>query len=45
MEDLKKNMTRDLDWGVEVPVEGESGKVLYVWMDAQLDISPNKTMG
>ena len=38
-------MTRDLDWGVEVPVNGEDGKVLYVWMDAQLVTSLNKTMG
>jgi len=29
-------MTRDLDWGVTVPVEGSDGKVLYVWMDAPI---------
>ncbi len=29
-------MTRDLDWGVKVPVEGADGKVLYVWFDAPL---------
>jgi methionyl-tRNA synthetase len=29
-------MTRDLDWGVPVPVEGGEGKVLYVWFDAPL---------
>ncbi|MEM8569027.1 MAG: methionine--tRNA ligase, partial [Bacteroidota bacterium] len=29
-------MTRDLDWGVPVPVEGASGKVLYVWFDAPI---------
>jgi methionyl-tRNA synthetase len=29
-------MTRDLDWGVQVPVEGADGKVLYVWFDAPL---------
>jgi methionyl-tRNA synthetase len=29
-------MTRDLDWGVPVPVEGADGKVLYVWFDAPL---------
>jgi len=29
-------MTRDLDWGVKVPVEGGDGKVLYVWMDAPI---------
>lgn len=29
-------MTRDLDWGVKVPVEGGEGKVLYVWFDAPI---------
>lgn len=29
-------MTRDLDWGVPVPVEGADGKVLYVWFDAPI---------
>ncbi|MDL2252112.1 methionine--tRNA ligase [Odoribacter sp. OttesenSCG-928-J03] len=29
-------VTRDLDWGVPVPVEGADGKVLYVWFDAPL---------
>ncbi len=29
-------MTRDLDWGVPVPVEGAGGKVLYVWLDAPI---------
>jgi len=29
-------MTRDLKWGVPVPVEGAEGKVLYVWLDAPL---------
>lgn len=29
-------MTRDLDWGVAVPVEGADGKVLYVWLDAPI---------
>ncbi len=29
-------MTRDLDWGIPVPVEGAKGKVLYVWMDAPI---------
>ena len=29
-------MTRDLDWGVKVPVAGVSGKVLYVWFDAPI---------
>ena len=29
-------VTRDLDWGVTVPVEGAEGKVLYVWFDAPI---------
>ena len=29
-------MTRDLDWGVQVPLEGAEGKVLYVWFDAPI---------
>ncbi len=29
-------MTRDLDWGVDVPVKGADGKVLYVWFDAPI---------
>ena len=29
-------VTRDLDWGVPVPVEGVEGKVLYVWFDAPI---------
>ncbi len=29
-------VTRDLDWGVPVPVEGAEGKVLYVWFDAPI---------
>lgn len=29
-------MTRDLEWGVKVPVEGGDGKVLYVWLDAPI---------
>jgi len=29
-------VTRDLSWGVEVPVEGAEGKVLYVWFDAPI---------
>jgi len=29
-------MTRDLDWGVQVPVKGADGKVLYVWFDAPI---------
>ena len=29
-------VTRDLDWGIKVPIEGEDGKVLYVWFDAPI---------
>lgn len=29
-------ITRDLDWGIKVPVEGAEGKVLYVWFDAPI---------
>ena len=29
-------MTRDLDWGVEVPLQNGKGKVLYVWFDAPI---------
>ena len=29
-------MTRDLDWGIKVPIEGNEGKVLYVWFDAPI---------
>jgi methionyl-tRNA synthetase len=29
-------MTRDLDWGVQVPLQGAEGKVLYVWFDAPI---------
>ena len=32
----ERAMTRDLDWGVQVPVEGAEGKVLYVWLDAPI---------
>lgn len=36
-------VTRDLDWGVRVPVPGVEGKVLYVWFDAPIGyISANK---
>ncbi|MCC7331651.1 MAG: methionine--tRNA ligase [Flavobacteriales bacterium] len=31
-----RSITRDLDWGVKVPVEGGEGKVLYVWFDAPI---------
>ena len=29
-------MTRDLDWGIKVPIKGVKGKVLYVWFDAPI---------
>lgn len=32
----ERAMTRDLDWGVNVPLENSEGKVLYVWFDAPL---------
>ena len=32
----ERSMTRDLPWGVPVPVEGADGKVLYVWFDAPI---------
>ena len=32
----ERAMTRDLDWGVKVPVKGADGKVLYVWLDAPI---------
>lgn len=31
-----RSMTRDMDWGIPVPVEGAEGKVLYVWFDAPI---------
>lgn len=38
-------MTRDLDWGIPVPVKGAEGKVLYVWFDAPIGyISNTKEM-
>lgn len=33
---LPRAMTRDLDWGVPVPLPGADGKVLYVWFDAPI---------
>jgi methionyl-tRNA synthetase len=37
LEDLRpRPITRDLPWGVPVPVEGAEGKVLYVWFDAPI---------
>lgn len=31
-----RSITRDLDWGISVPLEGAEGKVLYVWFDAPI---------
>ena len=31
-----RSITRDLDWGIKVPVDGGEGKVLYVWFDAPI---------
>ncbi len=40
-----RSMTRDLDWGVKVPLEGADGKVLYVWLDAPIGyISATKAL-
>ncbi len=37
LNDLRpRAITRDLDWGIKVPVEGAEGKVLYVWFDAPI---------
>jgi len=44
-------VTRDLDWGIDVPVEGAEGKKLYVWFDAPIgnslksDVLPVLDMG
>ena len=34
-------MTRDLNWGIPVPIEGAEGKVLYVWFDAPIGYVSN----
>lgn len=34
-------VTRDLDWGIKVPIEGVEGKVLYVWFDAPIGYISN----
>ena len=34
-------VTRDLDWGIPVPIEGVTGKVLYVWFDAPIGYISN----
>lgn len=31
-----RSMTRDMDWGIPVPLDGAEGKVLYVWFDAPI---------
>ena len=42
----ERAMTRDLDWGVKVPLENTEGKVLYVWLDAPIGyISATKKWG
>ena len=41
MELQPRAMTRDLDWGIPVPVEGADGKVLYVWLDAPIGYVSN----
>ncbi|MBP7562601.1 MAG: methionine--tRNA ligase [Candidatus Cloacimonetes bacterium] len=33
---IERSITRDINWGVKVPVEGSEGKVLYVWFDAPI---------
>ncbi len=38
---LPRAVSRDLDWGVPVPVEGADGKVLYVWFDAPIGYISN----
>jgi methionyl-tRNA synthetase len=42
----ERSITRDMDWGVPVPLPGAEGKVLYVWMDAPIGyISAAKQWG
>lgn len=41
MELQPRAMTRDLEWGIPVPVEGAEGKVLYVWFDAPIGYISN----
>ena len=38
---MPRAVSRDLDWGVPVPVEGAAGKVLYVWFDAPIGYISN----
>ena len=41
MELQPRAMTRDLDWGIPVPIKGAEGKVLYVWFDAPIGYISN----
>lgn len=41
MDLLPRAVTRDLDWGIPVPVDGAEGKVLYVWFDAPIGYISN----
>jgi len=41
MDLMPRAMTRDLDWGIPVPVSGAEGKVLYVWFDAPIGYVSN----
>ena len=41
MDHQPRAMTRDLDWGIPVPVKGAEGKVLYVWFDAPIGYISN----
>lgn len=36
-----RSMTRDMDWGIPVPIDGGQGKVLYVWFDAPIGYISN----
>lgn len=38
---LPRAVSRDLDWGIPVPIEGAEGKVLYVWFDAPIGYISN----
>ena len=41
MDLIPRAMTRELDWGIPVPVDGADGKVLYVWFDAPIGYISN----
>jgi methionyl-tRNA synthetase len=46
MDSNPEQVTRDLEWGVPVPLESANGKVLYVWFDAPIGyISSTYRMG